>query len=152
MKSFLLKDKKPILKWGQIPDEYYFEGEIPESYSLAICPHFPYVILDIDKHGNINGFDNIPMCIKKELLNHFGYATKNKGYHCWLKYTGEQKLMNKTSGLGLDLRTEKGYVQWYLDKDIRSYIDCVRKTSPLMNKWLEQLFTNKIREKIKTND
>lgn len=140
MKSFLLKDKKPILKWSMVPDEIYFEGKIPEGYGLAICPHNPYIILDIDMHGDIDGFSNIPMVISLELNDHFQYNTKNNGKHVWLKYTGNKELLNKASGLGIDLRTHKGYVKWYLDKDIRSYIHLIKNTSPVLNTWLEKLF------------
>ena len=93
MKSFLLKDKKPICKWGMVPDETYFEGSIPEGYGLAICPHSPYIILDIDRHGEIDGFNNIPENIYKELTQHFGYPTKNDGRHVWLKYSGNKSLI-----------------------------------------------------------
>lgn len=142
MKSFLLKDKKPIVKWGMIKDETYFEGNVPEGYGLAICPHDPYIILDIDRHGEIDGFDNIPEDITKELLTneHFRYATKNNGSHIWLKYIGTKKLLNKTSGKGIDLRTSNGYVKWYLDKDIRNYIHLIKDTSLELNIWLESLF------------
>lgn len=142
MKSFLLKDKKPIVKWGMIKDETYFEGDVPERYGLAICPHDPYIILDIDRHGEIDGFNNIPENITKELLTneHFRYATKNNGSHIWLKYTGTKKLLNKTSGKGIDLRTCNGYVKWYLDKDIRNYIHLIKNTSLELNIWLESLF------------
>lgn len=143
MKSFLLKDKKPIIKWGMLPDEVYFEGKIPDGYGLAICPHNPYIILDIDKHNDINGLDNIPIKIYNELFKlHFFYKTKNNGYHVWLKYTGNKLLLNKTSGLGIDLRTNKGYVKWYLDNDIRNYIHLVKETSNELNDWLEKLFSN----------
>lgn len=144
MKSFLLKDKKPIVKWGLIPQETYFEGSIPEGYGLAISPHNPYIILDIDNHGDINGLDNIPDTIKSILNDHFQYKTKNNGLHVWLKYTSDKELMNKTSGLGIDLRTHKGYVKWYLDKDIRSYIHLIKDTDDILNKWLEELFYNTV--------
>lgn len=140
MKSFLLKDKKPIVKWGMIPDETYFEGNIPEGFSLAISPNNPYIILDIDKHGNINGFDNIPSELLLDLSEHFCYDTKNNGRHIWIKYSGNKPLLNKTSGLGIDLRTCKGYVKWYLDKDIRSYIHLIKESSVELNIWLESLF------------
>lgn len=140
MKSFLLKDKKPIVKWNMVPNETYFEGTVPEGYGLAICPHNPYIILDVDKHGDINGFDNIPVDIREELTYTLSYKTKNNGEHYWLKYTGNEELMNKTSGLGIDLRTHKGYVKWYLDADIRKYIDFIEPTSRRMNEWLESLF------------
>lgn len=140
MRSFLLKDKKPICKWGMISDETYFEGIIPDGYGLAICPNDPYIILDVDKHGDINGFDNVPDHIKDELKSDFYYDTKNGGKHYWLEYTGNKSLMNKTSGLGIDLRTSKGYVKWYLEGDIRDYIHLIEPTSELLNIWLESLF------------
>lgn len=142
MRSFLLKEKKPILKWGQIPDEKYFEGEIPQGYQLAISPSKPYVILDIDRHGDVNGFDNIPSELLLDLSQHFCYNTKGNGRHIWLKYAGDKHLMNKSSGLGIDLRTEKGYVVWYLPKDIRSHLQEVKETSKELNQWLEKLFSN----------
>jgi hypothetical protein len=141
MKSFLLYNgKSPTLKWGNIPDEYYFEGIVPEGYNLAICPNAPYIIIDVDKHGDIDGFDNIPRELVNELHKSLNYKTKNDGMHIWFKYTGTEHLMNKTSGLGIDLRTSKGYVRWYLDKDIRSYIHLVNDSSQELNEWLEKLF------------
>lgn len=141
MRTFLLKGKAPICKWGMIPDETYFEGSVPKGYGLAICPHNPYIILDIDNHGDIVGMDNIPIKLKKEIFSTFGYNTKS-GYHAWFKYSGKKHLMNKTSGLGIDLRTSNGYVKWYLDGDIRNYIHLVKETSVNNNKWLEKLFSN----------
>ena len=140
MKSFLLIDKKPTILWSKVPDNYFFEGPIPEGYSLAICPSAPYIVLDVDNHGNISGFDNIPLCILSELENHFGYSTKNNGHHYWLKYSGKEHLMNKTSKLGLDLRTNKGYVRWVAPGDVRDYINLIKETSETMNIWLEKLF------------
>lgn len=151
MKSFLVKDKKPTIKWGNLPDEHYFEGEIPQGYSLAICPSDPYVILDIDMHGDINGFDNIPHNLYDELFKfYFNYPTKNKGRHFWLKYTGDKQLMNKSSGLGIDLRTSNGYVVFYPAMkgkgDIRDYMNEIDETTPELNLWLEKLFTNNIKK------
>lgn len=140
MRSFLLIGKSPILKWGQVPDGYFFEGEVPEGYSLAICPNDPYIILDVDRHGNSSGFDNIPREIQLKLDRHFSYPTKNDGRHYWLKYTGKEKLLNKTSGLGFDLRTSNGYVRWYLPGDIRNHIHEVKDTDSVFNKWLEKYF------------
>ncbi len=147
MKSFLLKGKQPILKWGNIPDEIYFEGEIPQGYSLGVNPSDPYIILDIDIHGNSNGFDNIPDYLLLQLSEHFCYDTKNNGRHYWLKYTGDKKLMNKASGLGIDLRTEKGYVVYYPNNDIRDQLHLIKDTSKEINIWLEKLFTNQIKKK-----
>lgn len=141
MKSFLLKGKQPILKWGQVPDEIYFEGEIPQGYSLAITPNAPYVIVDVDQHGQINGFDHLPTDIKSILEKSLNYPTKNNGRHYWIKYTGSKKLMNKASGLGIDLRTENGYVKWYLPTDIRDYKYLIKDSTEHLNEWLEKLFT-----------
>jgi hypothetical protein len=141
MKSFLLKDKKPICKWGMIPDNVFFEGEVPEGYGLAISPHSPYIIVDIDRHGNIDGYNNIPSIYLNELFNiHFNYSTKGGGYHIWIKYSGAQDLRNKPSGLGIDLRTHKGYVKFYPSQDIRTYLHLIKESSENLNKWLEQLF------------
>jgi len=145
MKSFLLKDKRPVVKWGMVPENRFFEGDVPEGYGLAICPNAPYVILDIDdNHTDKSGFDNISYSIQVELSEHFAYQTKSGGQHIWLKYTGNEELLNKTSGLAIDLRTSRGYVKWYLDNDIRKYIDQVQDTSPKLNEWLEKLFTRTI--------
>ena len=140
MKSFLLDGKAPVCKWGMIPDEVYFEGGIPDGYGLAICPNHPYVILDIDQHG-VNGFDNIPKELDDEVLRkHFSYSTKNNGRHVWFKYSGNKPLMNKTSGMGIDLRTSKGYVRWYLPGDIRDHLKEIKDSSNELNIWLESLF------------
>lgn len=140
MKSFLLKDKQPICKWSMVPDEVYFEGKVPDGYGLAICPNEPYIILDVDMHGDIDGFKNLPIHLCKELYNSLHYPTKNQGRHFWLKYTGDKNLMNKASKLGIDLRTHKGYVKWYLDADIRKYKHLIKETSSSLNEWLESLF------------
>ena len=62
LKSFLLKDNKPITKWGLLPDNTFFEGEVPEGYKLAISPSDNIVILDIDSMfaniDNANGSDD----------------------------------------------------------------------------------------------
>lgn len=147
MKSFLLKDKQPILKWSMVPDEVYFEGKVPDGYGLAICPNAPYIILDVDMHGDVDGFKNLPMYLSKELYSSLNYPTKNNGRHFWLKYTGNENLMNKASKLGIDLRTHKGYVKWYLDKDIRNYIHLINETSVDLNLWLESLFCGVLNNK-----
>jgi len=146
MKSFLLEKntKKPLIRWSLLPDGTFYEGKLPENYGLAICPNFPYIILDIDNHSNKCGFNNIPYSIQVELSEHFGYETNSGGQHIWMYYTGNKELANKTSGLNLDLRTHKGYVKWYLDSDIRNYINEVKPTSEKLNKWLEKLFSYNI--------
>ena len=140
MKSFLVRGKKPIIKWGYLPDGTFFEGNVPEGYRLAICPSEGYIVVDVDRHGNINGFDNIPEHLQGELDSTLSYATKNNGRHYWLKYTGGNYLANKTSGLGIDLRTNKGYVVWYPEGDVRSHMNEIIDTSLEMNNWVESLF------------
>lgn len=141
MKTFLLKGKQPIIKWGMLPDETYFEGIIPEGYNLAVNPSGNYIVIDVDNHGDISGFDSIPMSFQVELDNTFNYPTKNLGRHYWFKYTGDKPLANKTSGLGIDLRTNKGYVVYYPKNDIRQQLHLVKETSKQLNKWLEKLFS-----------
>jgi len=52
-------------------------------------------------------------------------------------------LGNKASGLGIDLRTNKGYVVWYPKEDIRNVVKSgkINNTSKRLNKWLETLFS-----------
>lgn len=144
MKSFLLREKTPVCKWGSLPDGIFFEGKIPEGYQLAISPSDNYIVVDVDNHGKINGFDNIPNIIFTELLYTLNYKTKNNGKHYWLRYTGDKVLANKTSGLGIDLRTNKGYAVWYPDNDIRNCLHLIKNTSEGMNRWLEKLFSFKV--------
>ena len=152
MKTFLVKDKTPICKWGSLKDETYFEGKIPEGYKLAINPTEGYIIIDVDVDVNKgkNGFLNIPEPIQRELDLTLTYSTKRGGRHYWLKYTGDKKLPNTTSGKDIDLRTHKGYIVWYIDDDIRKYIHLVKETSQQMNEWLEKLFYYK-NESSRTN-
>ena len=143
MKSFLLKGKKPIIKWGSLPNNTFFEGKVPEGYSLAVSPwgHDNYIIVDVDRHGDIDGFKNIPVHLESQLSKTLNYATKNNGRHYWFKYTGDKILANKASGLGIDLRTNKGYVVWYPKTDIRDRLDEIKETSHRTNEWLEKLFS-----------
>lgn len=145
MKSFLLVGKKPLIKWGSLPDETYFEGTVPEGYSLAVSPWGDkgYVVVDVDRHGEIDGFDNIPKKIQIELNKSLSYPTKNNGRHYWVRYTGSRPLGNKTSGLGIDLRTNKGYVVWNHPKDVRECLHLINDSSKLLNDWLEKLFSYK---------
>ena len=143
MKSFLLKEKVPIVRWKYIPDNIYFEGEIPAGFQLAVSPSDKYIVIDVDNHGDIDGFSNIPMLVQAELNTSLNYATKNNGRHYWFYYTGSKPLGNKTSGLGIDLRTNKGYVVWYPKEDVRNCLSEIRSTSDHLNKWLEKLFSYK---------
>lgn len=160
MKSFLVRNKKPICKWGKLPNEIYYEGEIPEGYSLAVSPwgYDGYIVIDVDKHGDTNGFDNIPPELLDELNSTLNYPTKNNGRHYWFKYSGNEYLGNKSSNdnLGIDLRTNKGYVVYYpanQGDDIRNYINEINKTSLELNKWIEKQFgyKNKINKNGKVN-
>ena len=141
MKSFLLKNNKPIVKWGMIPDGVFFEGRVPEGYALAISPSDNYIIVDVDKKNNKNGFKNIPIMVKLELLLTLNYSTKSGGKHYWLNYSGNKPLVNRSTKLGIDLRTNKGYVKWNMDNDIRKYQHKIKKSSYFLNKWLEKLFS-----------
>jgi len=139
MKSFLVKDKKPIIKWGSLPDNTFFRGNIPEGYKLAVSPSGNYIVIDVDNH-NANGFDNIPLDILVELEKTFNYNTKNNGKHYWLEYTGTLTLPNKSSGLDIDLRTSKGYAVWYSVQQVEDMIPLMNKTSDKLNHWIEQTF------------
>lgn len=139
MKSFLVKDKKPIIKWGSLPDNTFFKGNIPEGYKLAVSPSGNYIVIDVDNH-NANGFDNIPSDILEELEKTFNYNTKNNGKHYWLEYTGILTLPNKSSGLDIDLRTSKGYAVWYSAQNVEDMIPLMNKTSPNLNYWIENMF------------
>lgn len=144
MRSFLTKNKRPICKWGNIPQEIYFEGNIPEGYKICVNPHDPYCIIDIDNKGEgKNGFDNLPSELLLELQNHFSYNTPSGGKHVWIKYSGNKKLLNRTSDLFIDLRTEKGYVCWYDDRDVRECMSLIKESSKELNEWLEKVFSNK---------
>ena len=69
MKSFLLRGKKPIIKWGMLPNETYFEGNTPEGFSLAVVPSEGYIVVDVDRHGDEDGFNHIPFSLEEELKN-----------------------------------------------------------------------------------
>jgi len=141
MKSFLVKGKKPIIKWGMLPDGIFYEGAVPEGYSLAVVPSEGTVIIDVDRHGKIDGFENIPKHLELELSQTFNYPTKNDGRHYWFRYTGDKPLANKASNQGIDLRTHKGYVVYYPKDDVRNNMENVLDSSSELNLWLEKLFS-----------
>jgi len=147
MKSFLVKDKRPLKKWTLIPDEIFYEGEVPHGYSLAVCPSVGTIIIDVDRHGTIDGFDNIPDHLRRELYSSLNYPTKNNGRHFWFNYTGNVPLANKHSKYGIDLRTHRGYVVYYKEGDIRDHKDQIKETSTELNKWIEELFGAKTKLK-----
>ena len=148
MKSFLLKNNIPIVKWGLIPDNTFFQGIVPDGYDLAVCPSGSYVILDVDVKDGKNGFNHIPEEDLKELNYSFHYNTKSGGAHYWLDYTGNKVLLNKSTSLGLDLRIGKnektgnngGYVKYRYNKDIRECTHLIKKTGKELNEFLEKLF------------
>jgi hypothetical protein len=147
MKSFLLKNNTPIIKWGMLPDNTFYEGIIPEGYALAVCPSDNIVILDVDNKNGKCGWENIPHVINIELNETFHYFTKSGGAHYWIKYTGNKVLKNTSTKLGLDLRigtkglNSGGYVKWHHNKDIRECVHLIKKSSENLNKWLEKLFS-----------
>ena len=146
MKSFLLKNNKPIVKWSLVPDEIYFEGNVPEGFDLAVCPSGNIVILDVDVKNGKNGFDFIPEEELKELNYTFHYNTKSGGAHYWIAYTGDKILMNTSTKYGLDLRigakkgNAGGYVKYHHNVDIRECKHLIKKGSKELNLWLESLF------------
>ena len=150
MKSFLLRNGTPTCKWGSIPSGYYFEGEIPEGYNLAVSPTDEYIVVDVDCKNGKNGFENIPMVILVELNESYHYNTKSGGAHYWLKYTGTGLLKNTSTKYGIDLRIGAkdgncgGYVKFWpalKGDDIRNHIEEIKGTSLIMNEWLEKLFS-----------
>lgn len=144
MKTFLAKGdtKRPINHWTMLRENSFFEGPVPAGYKLCASPGPGYLVIDVDRHGDKDGFEHIPKDILDELNMTFNYSTKNNGVHYWFKYTGDKELLNKASGLGIDLRFEsKGYVVFYMNGDIRDYIYLIRPTSKKINEWLESLFS-----------
>ena len=147
MKSFLLKNNSPIIKWGSLPNNIFYEGPIPEGYALAVCPSDNIVILDVDLKGDKNGFNHIPVNNFKELQNTFYYYTKSGGAHFYIKYTGNKTLINRATQYGLDLRigskngNNGGYVKYNHNVDIRQCLHLIKESSEELNKWLEKLFS-----------
>lgn len=148
MRTFLLKNNIPVIKWGGLPDNTFFEGEIPDGYNLAISPSGNTIIIDVDVKGNKNGFENIPHLIQMELDKTFNYKTKSGGAHYYINYSGSQLLMNRATKHGIDLRigakdnNAGGYAKYYHNKDIRECIDLIKNSSEHMNKWIEKLFSS----------
>lgn len=152
MKSFLLKNGSPICKWGSIPSGYYYEGNIPEGYDLAVSPIDNYIVIDVDKKNGKNGFIYIDknLSIFEEMCETYHYYTKSGGGHFWLEYTGNKILKNASTKYGIDLRIGAkegncgGYVKYHPainGDDIRNHIHEIKKSSKEMNKWLEKLFS-----------
>lgn len=147
MKSFLLKQGKPQIRWGLLPDGVFFEGALPEGYDLALCPSDNYVILDVDVKNGKDGFASIPMLVLQELDETFNYFTRSGGRHYFIEYTGDKTLINRATEYGLDLRVGRrgdnagGYVKYVHTEDIRDCISRIQKSSPNLNAFLEKLFS-----------
>ena len=148
MKSFLVKNKRPICKWTLVPDGIMFKYKAPEGYDIAITPGLGNIVIDVDRHGDLNGFDEIPKRLADELDQTLNYKTRNNGKHFWFRYTGNKTLACKPSGIGVDLRIDnRGYVVWYNDKPIEDCLHKMKDTSEDMNKWIESLFEAKTKIK-----
>ena len=153
MKSFLLnKENKPLIRWGFIPSNRFFEGPIPENHYLAVAPTDNYIVVDIDVKKEKNGWEHIPMIIASELNDSYNYLTRSGGSHVFLQYTGNQILKNTSTKYGIDLRISKcektgnngGYIRYYPAEhgdDIRNHIHEIKESSIEMNQWLEKLFS-----------
>lgn len=152
MKSFLLKNGVPTIKFSMLPDNIFFEGDLPgKEYDLAVCPtDEKMIVVDIDcKEGKINGYTNVPTTIFEELIQSFHYKTKSGGMHIFLHYTGDKVLMNKSTKFAIDLRigankktrNAGGYVKYAHHEDIRKCVHLIKETSEELNKWLESLFS-----------
>jgi len=142
MKSFLLSSKTntPTLKWGLLPNDTYFIGNVPEGYYLAVSPSDKYIVVDIDNKPKGCGFDHIPLEIMDELEQSLHYTTKSRGMHVFLLYTGDKNLINRTSNIFVDLRTSKGYVRYYHSVPIQECMHLIKETSKDLNLWIENLF------------
>lgn len=151
MKSFLLHKNHPVIKFSMLPDNVFFEGELPgEDYALAVCPtNEKMVVVDVDVKNGKNGYENIPTLIQMELDNTFNYKTKSGGAHYFLGYNGNKLLKNCATEYGLDLRiganketgNAGGYVKWNCNKHPKECIHLIKESSERMNKWLEKLFS-----------
>ena len=152
MKEFLVKNKIPICHWGSLQKGTKFRGTIPYGYDIAIAPEDDYIVIDVDRHGDKDGFTKIPVDIKEELDKTFNYPTKNNGQHFWLRYTGNKKLPNKTSGIGIDLRCRGlGYVVFYKKGNFNDYLHEINKTSENLNKWIEEVFCYSNKQNVRKN-
>lgn len=148
MKSFLLNsDNKPIIQWGLLKNNTFYEGEVPKNYSLAVCPSENIVILDVDMKNGKDGYSNIPRLIQIQLDKTFNYKTKSGGAHYFIRYTGNKILKNCATEFGLDLRIGAkknncgGYVRWYGNIHPKECIPLIKPSSTQLNKFLEKLFT-----------
>ena len=151
MKSFLLnKDYTPVVRWGLIKNNVYFQGEIPEGMHLACSPSDNIVIIDIDKKGGKDGYLHLVDSLQAELCKSFFYTTKSGGAHVFVRYTGSKILKNMSTEKGIDLRIAAngkncgGYVRWQGKIKPEECIHLIKESSTELNIFLEDLFSNKI--------
>lgn len=157
MRSFLVKDKKPIIQWSALSPNTHYIGLVPEGFALAINPSENIIVLDVDvdEPKGKNGFLNIPETILWEIECTYNYKTKRGGLHAWFYYSGTKELMNKASNLSIDLRIGQkldnngntinngGYCIYYpanQGDNIFNHIHEFKETSTELNEWLEKLF------------
>jgi len=144
--------KKPLVNWGLLRQNTFFEGSIPQGFNLAINPTYGIIVVDVDvdKEKGKNGFDNIPHRLFLELEQTYNYDTKRTGRHYYLCYSGDKELLNKASNQSIDLRigpkegNNGGYAIFYpanYGDDIRNHLNEIKETSKELNFWLESLFT-----------
>ncbi len=149
MKSFLLSNKtnSPALKWGLIPENTHFIGNIPDGYSLALSPSENIVILDVDNKNGKCGFLHIPQNILDELMLTFHYYTKSLGAHYFIRYMGNKILKNTSTQWGLDLRigakgsNSGGYVKYYGTISVQEIEPLIKESSKDLDLFLEKLFS-----------
>jgi hypothetical protein len=147
MKSFIVKDKKPLIKWGNLPDNTFFEGTVPEGYHLAVSPSKEYIVIDVDVNleKDKNGFQYIPKELLEELEQTYNYTTKRGGKHFWLNYGNTNNLLNISTALNIDIRLpQKGYAIYYPfnnKDDIRNHISEIKECSNELKKWIDELFS-----------
>lgn len=141
MRSFLLHNGKPTIKWSMQKPNTFFEGNLPSGFDLAIVPE-EYVVIDVDVKSGKNGFEHIPMKIQVELDKTFFYNTASGGRHYFLSYSGNKELINRATKEGIDIRCgSKGYVKYKGLVDIRECVSLIKTSSPKMNAWIEKLFS-----------
>ncbi len=139
MKSFLLRNGSPTIKFSLLSNNIFFEGDIPDGFDLAVAPSDNYIVIDVDVKNGKDGFNHIPIDIKLELWETFNYKTKSGGAHFWIKYLGGKTLMNTSTKYGLDLRigakgsNAGGYVKYHHNIDIRECVHLIKDSSNELN-------------------
>jgi hypothetical protein len=150
MRSFLLKNGIPVIKFSMLPDNVFFVGEPPVGFDIAVSTtDEKTVIIDVDVKNGKNGYNHIPLEIIDELEQSFWYHSKSGGGHYYFHYTGNKLLRNGTTNFGIDLRigpnkatgNAGGYVRYYHNVPIQECMHLIKSTSKELNEWLEALFS-----------